>query len=125
MRAPRQWLSLPVLLLQVVAAVIGKVIRFIGVTVQRGGMGWGRYVYWPLVLARRIVAGEPRWKVIDFSMGIEPKTPADEAVAASAGYSKHQCMCGEPDCKDVFWMPPGVSIGEPMETPPDLTPPTA
>lgn len=95
----RQWLSLPVYLLQMTAALMGVLLMYLGRLGFWLSSGNGRHVYWPLARARRFVAGEPSWKVVDLErLGIQPKTEADKQLAREAGYEPYTCSCPNPDC---------------------------
>lgn len=96
----RHALSWPLLVLQILAAaffhVFGWIVRGL-VRAQRGGLP---HVYWPIVMARRIVRGDPRWQVQDcIKLHIQPQTDEDRARAdADERLIKLECVCGQPDC---------------------------
>lgn len=93
-------LSWPLLLLQFAVAFLfqgfGRMMRGL-MWLHAGGLP---HIYWPIVTARRIVRGEPRWQVQDcIKLGMQPKTDEDRTRAdADARLVKLECVCGEPDC---------------------------
>jgi hypothetical protein len=96
----RHVLSWPLIVLQFLVAYLfqgfGWVVRML-YRLQRGGTP---HVYWPIVVAKRIVRGEHRWQVQDcLALGIQPKTDEERARAdADTRLLKLSCVCGKPNC---------------------------
>lgn len=94
MKTLRRVLSLPFALLQLIVIVIGYTMTKLFID------GMKDHVWWPLVQAQRIVAGDPRWIIEDLiHLGKQPRTPADIATAeASDDLTKVICTCTDPKC---------------------------
>lgn len=123
----RQWIALPLWILQVFVAIIGQGIgyggRYLGLFFFKVSQGVKVHVYWVIVQAHRIVAGLPRWKVVDtLLLGMQPRTPADREVASKdRRLMLVTCACDNPKCPSKGpryvanpfpdGMPPGVSFG--------------
>lgn len=96
----RYALSWPLIVLQFAVAFLFSGLGYMArgiMWVQRGGLP---HVYWPIMLAKRVVRGELLWQVQDcVKLGIQPKTDEDRARAdADERLIRLECTCGQDDC---------------------------
>jgi hypothetical protein len=96
----RHALSWPLLVLQFVVAALFHIFGLIVRGLVRAQLGGLPHVYWPIVMARRIVRGDPRWQVQDcIKLHIQPKTDEERARAdADKRLIKLVCECERPEC---------------------------
>ena len=96
----RHVLSWPLLVLQFVVAMFfqafGWTLRLLD-RVYRGGLP---HIYLPIVHAKRLVRGEPRWQTEDcLKLGLQPRTDDERARADNdERLIRLECVCGQEDC---------------------------
>lgn len=105
MKALREWLSVVLWPLQVVFGLL--------YTLLNSAVPWvlSRTFYLlrnlirdhfllPVIVARRVIAGQPRWKPHDVMFGWQPRTDEQRAVAAADEHLVAElCLCSNPNCK--------------------------
>ena len=100
MRALRLIAQFPLEVLQWALMSVSVVLSATGRGLDRAGRSILQRVYYPVCRARRLVAGEPRWKPIDAMIGI----------AAPPDWPR--CRHGVPEGVECYWCTSG---NEPME----------
>lgn len=94
MKTLRKILATPFYVLQFVVAlcVLGPMLMM-SKLLMLGMIGGQRHVYWPIVVGKRIVTGEPRWQPHDVRLGICPRTIEEqerlEAELGDCGAADH------------------------------------
>lgn len=80
MKTFRQVLSWPFVFIQMaVAFCVLWPMKTLANLLMRGMLGSQRHIYYPIVVSRRVVAGEPAWQPVDaVYAGIRPRTPAQQ-----------------------------------------------
>src|SRR5262245_31772086 len=92
-----RWLpGFPVYLLQVAFMAIYFTLHKVSQFSVLAALFVMRRLYYPVVVLRRMIMGEPAWKVIDLEIGQQPKTPEAMAIAdADPNLMKlPSCNCG-------------------------------
>lgn len=120
----RKILSLPFLLLTLLAATAIIIMVKTARLQRRLAEGANQHVYWVLLVAMRYVKGVPTWQPGDMVVNLFPRTKAQIAYAETQGITRVECTCGEPDCaaKNGVWvhkisLPPGFPFGKPPAAP--------
>ncbi len=103
MKTFRWILSVPLIAARVLAALSVWSLCRIGALFHWLGEGAGEHVLWPLIVATRIVRGEPRWEPRDLIVSKLPTTPEDLA-RADASPNVAKVMCPDPACQKMHYM---------------------
>lgn len=96
----RRLLSAPFVLLRWISVAFHFLIGFLQIGLRWLDLGNRDHVWWPIVVAVRMVQGRPIWQARDLVSGIQPRSArALELARADPTVLELRCACDSKKCR--------------------------